>query len=94
MPFLTTIQVDERLLESARLLSSKIGNTPLYRVTQLFTKPQVTIYAKQEWKQLSGSVKARAGYNIFKTAIEKASLPATSPYWMLPVAIPVLPMQP
>jgi cysteine synthase B len=74
MPILTSAQVDDRLLESARLLSSKIGNTPLYRVTQLFTKPNVSIYAKQEWKQLSGSVKARAGYNIFKTAIEKGQL--------------------
>lgn len=74
MPFLTSEHIDERLLESVRLLSSKIGNTPLYRVTKLFAKPQVAIYAKQEWKQLSGSVKARAGYNIFKAAIEKGQL--------------------
>jgi cysteine synthase B len=74
MPFLTTEHIDEGLLESVRRLSSQIGHTPLYRITKLFTKPNVTIYAKQEWKQLSGSVKARAGYNIFKSAIEKGQL--------------------
>ena len=52
------------------MLGNQIGNTPLYRITKLFAKPNVTIYAKQEWKQLSGSVKARAGYNIFRSAIE------------------------
>jgi S-sulfo-L-cysteine synthase (O-acetyl-L-serine-dependent) len=74
MPILTSSPVDERLQESVSLLSSKIGHTPLYRITKLFTKPGVTIYAKQEWKQLSGSVKARAGYNIFRSAIEKGQL--------------------
>lgn len=66
--------VDEQLLDSVRLLSNQIGNTPLYRITKLFNKPNVTIYAKQEWQQLSGSVKARAGYNIFRTAIERGQL--------------------
>ena len=74
MQTLTSESIDERLLESVRLLGSKIGNTPLYRITRLFSKPHVAIYAKQEWKQLSGSVKARAGYNIFKSAIEKGQL--------------------
>jgi cysteine synthase B len=74
MPILTSSPVDERLQESVRLLSSKIGHTPLYRISKLFSKPGVTIYAKQEWMQLSGSVKARAGYNIFRSAIEKGQL--------------------
>lgn len=74
MQTLTSNVIDERLLDSARLLGSQIGNTPLYRITRLFSKPNVAIYAKQEWKQLSGSVKARAGYNIFKSAIEKGEL--------------------
>jgi cysteine synthase B len=74
MHILTSEHIDEKLLESVRQLSSKIGNTPLYRIAKLFVKPHVTIYAKQEWKQLSGSVKARAGYNIFKSAIEKGQL--------------------
>lgn len=74
MQILTPEHIDEKLLESARQLGSKIGHTPLYRITKLFAKPGVTIYAKQEWKQLSGSVKARAGYNIFKSAIERGQL--------------------
>lgn len=74
MQILTPEHIDERLLESVRQLASKIGHTPLYRITKLFAKPGVNIYAKQEWKQLSGSVKARAGYNIFKSAIERGQL--------------------
>ncbi|WP_276485024.1 PLP-dependent cysteine synthase family protein [Paraflavitalea pollutisoli] len=66
--------VDEQLLDSTRLLGNQIGNTPLYRITKLFSKPNVAIYAKQEWLQLSGSVKARAGYNIFRSAIERGQL--------------------
>jgi cysteine synthase B len=74
MPILTSLPVDERLLDSVHLLGSRIGQTPLYQITKLFVKPHVTIYAKQEWKQLSGSVKARAGYSIFRSAIEKGQL--------------------
>lgn len=66
--------VDEQLLDSVRSLGRQIGNTPLYRITKLFSKPNVAIHAKQEWQQLSGSVKARAGYNIFRTAIENGQL--------------------
>lgn len=74
MPFLTTAHIDEDLLATVRQLGNKIGRTPLYRITRLFTKPSVAVYAKLEWKQLSGSVKARAGYNIFRSAIEQGQL--------------------
>jgi cysteine synthase B len=77
MPILISSPIDERLQESVHLLSSKIGHTPIYRITKLFTKPGVSIYAKQEWMQLSGSVKARAGYHIFRSAIEKGQLSRT-----------------
>lgn len=65
---------DEQLLRNLQLLGSQIGHTPLHRITRLFNKPGVTIYAKKEWAQLSGSVKARAGYAIFKAAIESGEL--------------------
>lgn len=65
---------DEQLLRNVQLLGSQIGHTPLHRITRLFNKPGVTIYAKKEWAQLSGSVKARAGYAIFKAAIESGEL--------------------
>jgi cysteine synthase B len=82
---LTTSTINEQLIKQVQLLGAHIGRTPLHRITRLFSKPGVAIYAKKEWEQLSGSVKARAGYAIFKDAIEnglvtkqKALLDATS----------------
>ena len=65
---------DSRLIDKVRKLGSQIGKTPLHHVSRLFTKEGVSVYAKIEWEQLSGSVKARAGYNIFRDAIEKGQL--------------------
>ena len=55
-------------------LGARIGNTPLYKVRNLVANPKVSVYAKLEWEQLSGSVKARAAYNIFRAAIEAGYL--------------------
>ena len=55
-------------------LQSQVGITPLFEVRQLFRKKNVALYAKQEWRQLSGSVKARAAYAIFRDAINKGLL--------------------
>jgi len=55
-------------------LHDQIGHTPLMSFPKIFRKEQVMLYAKQEWKQLSGSVKARAAYAIFRDAIEKKQL--------------------
>jgi S-sulfo-L-cysteine synthase (O-acetyl-L-serine-dependent) len=66
--------IDEQLRHQVQQLGAHIGRTPLHRITRLFNKPGVTVYAKKEWEQLSGSVKARAGYAIFKAAIENGSL--------------------
>jgi cysteine synthase B len=52
-------------------LGSQIGNTPLRTFPNVFRKENVLLFAKQEWEQLSGSVKARAAYAIFRDAIEK-----------------------
>lgn len=69
-----TTAVDPLLLQAVKQLSGQIGRTPLHPVTQLFSKPGVQLYAKKEWEQLSGSVKARAAYNIFRQAIENGQL--------------------
>ena len=69
-----TTAVDPLLLQQVKLLSNQIGRTPLHAVTRLFSKPGVQLYAKKEWEQLSGSVKARAAYNIFRQAIENGQL--------------------
>ncbi len=55
-------------------LRSQIGNTPLVSFPKIFRKENVLLYAKKEWEQLSGSVKARAAYAIFRDAIEKNQL--------------------
>ena len=55
-------------------LRSQIGNTPLLNFPKIFRKDNVLLYAKKEWEQLSGSVKARAAFAIFKDAIEKKQL--------------------
>jgi cysteine synthase B len=62
------------LVDRARSIEKKIGHTPLHHITKLFGKKNVHLYAKKEWMQLSGSVKARAGYNIIRKAIESGEL--------------------
>ena len=70
----TIVPVDPALLSAVRVLEKEIGHTPLHPVTGLFPAGKVKLYAKKEWMQLSGSVKARAGYNIIRRAIETGSL--------------------
>ena len=62
------------LTERIKLLRSGIGNTPVHLFSKLNTRPGVMLYGKKEWRQLGGSVKARAAYYIFKSAIEKGLL--------------------
>ena len=56
------------------LLERKIGHTPIHALNNLFDKNDVKIYAKKEWMQLSGSVKARAAFQIIRKAIERGEL--------------------
>lgn len=65
---------DQRLLEKVKAVGKQVGNTPLYTISRIFHKPGVTILAKVEWEQLSGSVKARAAFNIFRAAIDEGLL--------------------
>src|SRR5690242_15663141 len=63
-----------KLLSKAVRLGEQVGRTPLVRIKKLFQKNNVEMWAKQEWKQLSGSVKCRAAYHIMLDAIEKGNL--------------------
>lgn len=63
-----------QLLERVHQLGSQVGHTPLQLITEIFSKKGVFIYAKQEWKQLSGSVKCRAAYNILHHAVSTGVL--------------------
>jgi S-sulfo-L-cysteine synthase (O-acetyl-L-serine-dependent) len=62
------------LMKDVLSLEKKIGHTPLHQFTKLFNKPGVTLYAKKEWMQLSGSVKARAAYQIIRDAVKTGAL--------------------
>ena len=72
----TFISIEPTLVSAVRALEREIGRTPLHQVTELFRhrNPKVRIYAKKEWMQLSGSVKARAAYFIIRKAIEEGTL--------------------
>ncbi|HEY4286204.1 MAG TPA: cysteine synthase family protein [Puia sp.] len=70
----TIIPADPALISAVRALEREIGHTPLHHITRLFHHDKVQLYAKKEWMQLSGSVKARAGYNIIRKAIEQGRL--------------------
>lgn len=62
------------LLSRLRMVGAQIGGTPLHPVRRLFQKKNVALYAKLEWRQLSGSVKARAAFNIVREAINSGRL--------------------
>ncbi len=62
------------LMKNVLSIRTEVGNTPLYPVKNLFSKKGVQLYAKQEWKQLSGSVKCRPAYSIIKDAIASGKL--------------------
>ena len=70
----TFLSVYPALISGVKALEKEIGRTPLYPITRIFQKDNVQIYAKQEWMQLSGSVKARAAYRIIRHAIEQGAL--------------------
>ncbi|MHA4809334.1 PLP-dependent cysteine synthase family protein [Flavitalea flava] len=72
----TESRVSNDLIAAVRSLGARIGHTPLHSFTWLAQKKKIQIYAKKEWMQLSGSVKARAAYNIIRHAIEEGELDA------------------
>jgi cysteine synthase B len=72
--FNTTITASPGMKEKLADLRGQIGHTPLIQFPNIFRNKNVPVYAKQEWGQLSGSVKARAAYAIFRDAIEKKQL--------------------
>jgi S-sulfo-L-cysteine synthase (O-acetyl-L-serine-dependent) len=67
---ITSLELAGRL----KTLQARIGHTPLCTFPNIFRKENVSLYAKQEWEQLSGSVKARAAFAIVRDALEKKQL--------------------
>lgn len=70
----TKVISNQEILSRIRLLGNKIGKTPLIRLSKSSPTEGVEIWAKAEWNQLSGSVKARAAYYIIRDAIETGKL--------------------
>jgi S-sulfo-L-cysteine synthase (O-acetyl-L-serine-dependent) len=66
--------LNSKIINKAKRLSVQVGNTPLVRIKNLLHKKGVELWVKQEWAQLSGSVKCRAAYRIFLDALEKGEL--------------------
>ena len=61
------------LSDKVDILGEQIGATPLLHFPSLSTK-NVNVYAKAEWTQLSGSIKARAAYGIISNAFRTGAL--------------------
>jgi cysteine synthase B len=54
-------------------ISASVGHTPLVFLPSL-SSPKVKIFAKKEWEQIGGSVKARAAFSIIRAAAEGGML--------------------
>jgi len=67
-------QLDTRLIRKAARLRDKVGNTPVVKISRLVKNNKVELWAKQEWKQLSGSVKCRAAFWIINDALHTGEL--------------------
>ena len=68
------IPTDTGLLARLPEIGRQIGKKPLHHVSGIFHKKGVRVYAKKEWMQLSGSVKARAAFNIISKAVQNGAL--------------------
>lgn len=71
---MVTNTLDSSILHKAIKLREQVGNTPLIRIEHLVKNENVQLWVKQEWKQLSGSVKCRAAYRIIFDALQKGEL--------------------
>ncbi len=60
-------------------IESSIGNTHLLKIKNVYQKKNISIYAKLEWQQLGGSIKARPAFNIIKSALLNDKLNSNIP---------------
>jgi S-sulfo-L-cysteine synthase (O-acetyl-L-serine-dependent) len=71
---MTVGELNSTIINKAKRLKAQVGDTPLVRIKNLVSRNGVELWVKQEWEQLSGSVKCRAAYRIFLDALEKGEL--------------------
>ena len=74
-------KVETGLLRRLTSIKHIIGNTPLYPISRVFQRPNVRVFAKLEWHQIGGSVKARPAFNIISKAVESGMLRRNN--WLL-----------
>jgi len=73
-----TLPIQSFAMERVDELDHLVGNTPLiplHKITEGIS-PRVKVYAKAEWYNLGGSIKARPMLNIIRTALENGDLTA------------------
>lgn len=61
--------LDIEIIQKLQALEASIGNTSLLEVKHLNPNKNVKIYAKAEWENIGGSIKARPAFNIIKRAL-------------------------
>ncbi len=66
--------LDTKLSKRIDEIGAFIGNTPLFPIKKAFSNPNIKIFAKLEWQQIGGSVKARPAYNIIRQAVKEGRL--------------------
>lgn len=64
---MTTLEID--INGQLKQLKNEVGNTPIIDLSVFSANKKVKIFAKQEWLQIGGSVKARAAFAIIKDAL-------------------------
>ena len=69
-----TVPILDTRLKALEELRWHVGNTPLHSMLRLSPKEGVEIYAKLEWQQFGGSLKARAAYDIISKATISGAL--------------------
>lgn len=65
---------DKSVFEKLIEVEGRVGSTPLVNISRLSRNKSVSIFAKKEWDQIGGSVKARAAFNIIRHALETGKL--------------------
>ncbi len=60
--------------DQIELLAAQVGNTPIFDFSNLLETRNSQLWGKLEWRQLSGSVKARAAFGIIKSAVDTGKL--------------------
>lgn len=72
---MTTTKCEAKAETLDPALLQKIGNTPLLKIRKLLEgKPEVEIYAKAEWHNAGGSVKARPALNMIEEGEKSGEL--------------------